>query len=569
VNSELPTATIDTPPIDTPTIDTATIDTATIGTATIDIRRDRRHAIDPMIYGHFLESAFFGNIDGGVFDEGSPLAYDGEPPRNGLRTDVIKLCQELGLPIVRWPGGNFTSPYHWEDGIGPREDRPRRLELAWGEEETNHFGTDEFLAWCAEVGTEPYLAHSCRDVDEAIRWVEYTNYGGDTHYTRARARAGHPAPYGVKYWGLGNEVYGRWQMGHRSAAAYAADASEHARFMRAVDPSLKFIGVGLTDDRQGWTSTVMEAVGNQLDYLSFHLYGSTTQLVDGAAEYDAIVAQSLYFEQQIEQYSDLVAALAVRNGRDRPLGLALDEWNIRHVEPSEWPDPQPSDDGGVAERHLDGSPTGVPHRVNRWSPRTLADALFYAGVFHALHRAGGKEVPVTMANTVNLLNANGVIVARPAGAVRAATYHVWDLYQNHLGPVALAADVRSPGRLAAVRQGDQRDHRGDFLARTATVPDLDVSAAEAEDGTSLRLAVINRRRSAPIRAELVVDGRAGALPSRVAVKDLGADTDDVLAANSLSTPDRVALRDRGVVDWSGSTYDFPPHSITLLSFPLS
>ncbi|MGZ0145867.1 alpha-L-arabinofuranosidase C-terminal domain-containing protein [Kribbella sp. WER1] len=523
--------------------------------ATIDIHSDRQHAIDPMIYGHFLESAFFGNIDGGVFDEGSPLAYGGDDVRSGLRKDVIALCQELGLPVVRWPGGNFTSAYHWEDGIGPRTGRPRRLELAWGSEEDNHFGTDEFLAWCAEVGTEPYLAHSCRDVDEAVRWVEYTNYAGDTEYTRRRGRA----PYGVKYWGLGNEVYGDWQMGHRPAAAYAADAAEHARFMRGVDPALKFIAVGQADAH--WTETVLRAVGNQIDYLSFHLYGATTQQFDGAAEYDAIVAQSLYFEQQLVEYSDLVGALAARAGVDRPLGLALDEWNIRHVEPASWPEPQPSDDGGTVPRGVDGLPTHPAHRVNRWSPRTLADALFYAGVFHALHRMGGREVPVTMANTVNLLNANGVIVARPNGSVRAATYHVWDLFQNHLGPIALAADVRSPGRLAAVRQGDERDHRGEFRSVPATVPDLDVSATT--DGQTIRVAVINRHRDDTIGAALTLDGRREALPSRCAVMRLSAD--DVLASNSLSAPDTVALRDLGTVDLDGS-YEFPPHSITLLSF---
>ncbi|TCC63279.1 alpha-N-arabinofuranosidase [Kribbella pittospori] len=538
-------------------------------TATIDIRTDRRSTIDPLIYGHFLESAFFGNIDGGVFDEGSSLAYDDPDARNGLRRDVVKLCRELGLPVVRWPGGNFTSPYHWEDGIGPRAERPRRLELAWGEEEDNHFGTDEFLAWCAEVGTEPYLAHSCRDVDDAVRWVEYTNYGGDTTYARKRAANGHPDPYKVKYWGLGNEVYGRWQMGHRSAEAYAADATEHARFMRAVDPSLKFIGVGLTDDRRGWTDTVLKAVGNQIDYLSFHLYGATTQLVDGDTEYDAIVAQAQYFEQQIQTYADLVAGLAAQHGIERPLGLALDEWNIRHVEPDTWPEPQASDDGGTIERDVDGLSTERCHRVNRWSPRALADALFYAGVFHALHRASAHDVPVTMANTVNLLNANGVIVARPGGAIRATTYHVWDLYQNHLGPVALTADVRSSGRLAAVRQGDARDAAGEFRTRSGTVPDLDVSATQTEDGRSLRLAVINRHRTATIRADLMLDGRAEGLPARVAVRDLGVDVDDVLASNSLSSPDNVALRDRGVLDLTNAGYDFPPHSITLLSFGLA
>lgn len=534
-------------------------------TARIDIHRDQRSSIDPMIYGHFLESAFFGNIEGGVFDEGSPLAYDEPGARNGLRRDVAELCRTLGLPIVRWPGGNFTSPYHFEDGLGPRADRPRRLELAWGLEESNHFGTDEFLAWCAEVGTEPYLAHSCRDVDEAVRWVEYTNYGGDTAFTRQRAANGHPTPYGVKYWGLGNEVYGRWQMGHRSAAAYAADASEHARFMRSVDPSLKFVGVGLTDDRQGWTSAVLDGVGSQLDYLSFHLYGATTQLVDGVGEYDAIVAQSLYFEQQMTAYSDLVASLAAPRGLS--LGLALDEWNLRHVEPDSWSAPQPSDDGGTVERDVDGLDTSRQHRVNRWSPRTLADALFYAGVFHAMHRLSGAAAPVTMANTVNLLNANGVVVARPGGAVAAATYHVWDLYQNHLGPVALAADVSGPSRLAAVRQGDERDHAGDFRTRTATVPDLDVSATQTDDGRSLRLAVINRHSSDAVSAALTLDGAA--LPPRASVRTLGADVDDLLAGNTLSTPDRVALRNHGEIELVDGAYDFPAHSITLLTFDLT
>lgn len=548
---------------------TATAEVRPVVTAaTIDIRRDRRSHIDPFIYGHFLESAFFGNIEGGVFDEGSPLSLDDPGARNGLRRDVIELCRELGLPVVRWPGGNFTSPYHWEDGIGPRDARPRRLELAWGEEETNRFGTDEFLAWCAEVGTEPYLAHSGRNVDEAVRWVEYTNYAGDTEYTRQRAANGHPDPYGVKYWGLGNEVYGRWQFGHRTAAEYAADAREHARFMRAVDPSVKFVAVGQDHDLEGWTRTVMDAVGDVADYVSFHLYGATTQLADGAAEYEAIVAQPQYFEQQIQDYSSLVTELAARNGTERPLGLALDEWNIRHVEPTAWPDPKPSDDGGTAERDLDGLPTDRPHRVNRWSPRTLADALFYAGVFHALHRASSLEVPVTMANTVNLLNANGVVVARPGGAVRAATYYVWHLYQNHLGPIALAADVRSSGRLTSVRQGDEHDHTGDFQVRTGTVPDLDVSATQTADGSSIRLAVINRHRTSTIRAELALDGRADGLPTRAAVRELGADVEDVLASNSLSDPDQVVLRDRGVIELVGGAYDFPPHSITLLSFAL-
>ncbi|GAB3403376.1 alpha-L-arabinofuranosidase C-terminal domain-containing protein [Flindersiella endophytica] len=533
--------------------------------AVVDIRTDREIGrIDPNIYGHFLESAFFGNIEGGVFDEGSPLSHSESGPRDGLRRDVIEACRQLGLGIVRWPGGNFTSPYYWEDGIGPRDQRPRRLELAWGSEETNRFGTDEFLAWCAEVGAEPYLAHSCRSVDDAVRWVEYTNYGGDTHYTRLRGRE----PYGVRYWGLGNEVYGRWQMGHRPAEQYAADAREHAHFMQAVDPELSFIAVGKPGEE--WTRPVLEQVGNRIDYISLHLYGASTHLYSGSGstdDYDAVVAQSLYFEREIHDYAHEVADLAGQAGVERPLGIALDEWNIRHLEPTAWPEPQPSGDGGVVGREIpSGEETPPRFRVNRWSPRTLADALFYAGVFHTLHRASGLPVPVTMANTVNLVNANGLLAVRPGGLVRSATYHVWDLYRNHTGSIAVEANVQSPARTGVVRLGDHRDGSGGFLTRPATVPMLDVSATLTEDRRQLKLAVINRHRSGSVRTRLALDGH-DRLP-QAAVHELCTGTDEVFAVNTMDAPDRVALRDRGKADLGEGVYEFPAHSITLLSFDL-
>lgn len=528
--------------------------------AIIEIHRDREIGrIDPNIYGHFLESAFFGNIEGGVFDEGSPLSFREAGPRDGLRRDVIEACRRLGVPIVRWPGGNFTSPYHWEDGIGPREKRPRRLELAWGSEETNRFGTDEFLAWCAEVGAEPYLAHNCRSVDEAVRWVEYTNYGGDTHYTRLRGRE----PYRVRYWGLGNEVYGGWQLGHRTAAQYAADAREHAQFMRAVDPGLRFVAVGLPNEE--WTRPVIEQVGELADYVSIHLYGASTHLYSGD-DYDDIVAQPLYFEREIHDYAHLVAELARRAGVERPLALALDEWNIRHLEPAAWPEPQPSGDGTFAAR--DVAPVDHPAelRVNRWSPRTLADALFYAGVFHVLHRASGLPVPPAMANPVNLVNANGLLAVRPDGLVRSATYHVWDLYQNHTGSIAVHADVYGPARTGVVRLGDDRDGNGGFATRPATIPTLDVSATLTSDRRHLRLAVINRQRSEPVRAKLVIGGRDA--PPLASVRSLGADEADVFAFNTLAEPDRIGLRDNGKVQLVDGVCELPAHSITLLSFDL-
>ncbi|CAM3400047.1 alpha-L-arabinofuranosidase C-terminal domain-containing protein [Occultella aeris] len=519
------------------------------------------------VYGHFLESAFFGNIEGGVFDEGSALSVSEPGLLNGIRRDVADLVRDLAPGPIRWPGGNFTSGYRWEDGIGPRDDRPTRLDLAWGDTETNRFGTDEFLAWSEEVGADPYLVHSCRDVDEAVRWVEYTNSTSDTTLTRMRRKNGRNEAWKVRYWGVGNEVYGPWQMGHRSAEQYAAAAREHARFMRLVDPDLKLIGVGIPWDQESWTRTLLEQAGQYFDYLSLHLYGATTHLWTGD-DYENTVAQSLYFEQEINTYSHLVTTLAQRSGLDTPPQLALDEWTMRHLEPTAWPDPLAGDDGAIAARDtggVDGWPSGL--RVNRWSPRTMGDALFSAGVFHAIHRTAGHATPVTMANPVNLVNANGLVVARPGGAFGSALYHVWHLYGRHLGRTVLPAEVDGPSRTAPVPLGDNREPSGQLRAATMTVPYIDVSATRADDGT-VRLAVINRHRDEPIRLHPVFDGRTDGTPRSARLLAIGADA-EVTAANSLAEPDVVGVRDLGRVEAVDGGWLISPHSVNVLTFDLS
>ncbi|MVA75270.1 alpha-N-arabinofuranosidase [Auraticoccus sp. F435] len=523
--------------------------------------------IDRNIYGHFLESAFYGNIEGGVLDEGSPLAVADDGPLQGCRADVLEACAELGVPVLRWPGGNFTSPYWWRDGTGPRDRRPRRLELAWGSEESNRFGTPEFLAWADAVGAEPYLAHSCRDVDDAVRWVEYTNYRGTTEMARLRAEDGHPEPYGVRYWGLGNEVYGPWQMGHRPVGRYVEDAREHARFMRAVDPSLSFVAVGW--DREEWTDAVVAGLGEVADYVSVHHYGASLHLVDpSVAEFEAVVGQSLFFERALVSYSQLVAEAAERHGVGRPPAIAMDEWNMRHLEPASWPEPQPGADGGVAPRELTEPGEETPRRVNRHSPRTLADALFYAGVFHAMHRTAQLPVPVAMANTVNLVNANGLLNVRPEGLVRTTTYFVWDLYQNHFGTRPTAVGLRAPSRWAQARLSDERRLRGELLTAPTTVPDLDVSAALSEDGSRLTVAVINRSPDTDLTTQLTLDGRTDRLPGTVEVRTLGADADDLFAVNTIDDPGRVTLSPARTVELDQARMTFGAHSITLLTFDL-
>lgn len=515
------------------------------------------------IYGHFLEQAFFGNIEGGIFDEGSPLAVGGDGALAGCRADVLEALRELGLPVVRWPGGNFTSAYWWRDGTGPRDERPRRLELAWGSEESNRFGTPEFLAWCEAVGTLPYLAHSARDVDDAVRWVEYVAHDGDTEMTRLRAADGHPAPYRVPWWGVGNEVYGDWQMGHRPVAQYVADAKEHVRFMRAVDPSARFVAVG-HEDRE-WTRQVVEGLGDLVDLVSLHLYGADLHLTGATrAEYEAVVAQPLFFEDAIWDHAETIRRAQRSRGCERPLGIAMDEWNIRHLEPEAWPEPEPGEDGGVAPRDTSAAgPGGL--RVNRYSPRTLADALFYAGVFHVLHRASQLEVPVAMANTVNLVNANGLLAVRPGGLVRTASFHVWDLYKNHTGAHPLAASVTAPSWTTQLRLGDDRVGDG-FRTRPATIGVLDVSATTDEDGRVLHVAVINRSPDQDVEALLELEGRR--LPTTAAAHVLGADAGDLFAVNTIDAPDAVRLAGPVEVPMRDGRHAFPPRSVTVLDLDL-
>lgn len=538
--------------------------------ATITISTDDRAEVDRNVYGHFLESAFFGTIEGGVFDEGSPLAVTGQGALDGCRADVIEACRELGLPVVRWPGGNFTSAYWWRNGTGPRDQRPRRLELAWGSEETNRFGTPEFLAWIEAVRTDAsptaaYLHHSARSVDDAVRWVEYTNYAGDTEMTGLRAADGHAEPYDVRWWGIGNEIYGPWQMGHRNVERYVEDAREHARFMRQVDPQLRFIACGW--EKEQYTEALIAGLGDQVQAVSLHMYGLDHHLTDPSpAEFEDVVAQSVYFEQTIAAYADEILFSAERAHLDSVPSIAIDEWNNRHMQSVELGEPVPAPGGGF-------EPTGTGavedrKEVNRHSSRTLADALMYSGVFHAIHRAAGHDVPVSMANAVNLINANGILQVRPDGVIRTPVFHIWNLYQNLFQPVAVRADVTAPATWRQVRWGSARQDRRGFprATRPAAVSQLDVSASVAHDGRTLTVAAINRSATDALTARL--DREGGTLPRTATRHDLGADAEDLFQTNTLGEPEGCALRDRGTVTLDEGTCTFPAHSVTLLTFAL-
>ena len=242
-------------------------------TATLTLDHDFRVGeIDPRLFGSFLEHLGRA-IYTGIYEPGHPSADE-----DGFRTDILDIIRELRVPIIRYPGGNFVSGYNWEDGVGPLEQRPRRLELAWRSLETNRFGTNEFIDWCRKADTEPMFAVNLgtRGPDEARNLLEYCNHPGGTYYSDLRRSHGYAEPHNIKLWCLGNEMDGPWQMGHKTADEYGRIATETAKLMRWVDPSIELVACGSSNNRMPtfatWEATVLDHVYEHVDYLSLHLY---------------------------------------------------------------------------------------------------------------------------------------------------------------------------------------------------------------------------------------------------------------------------------------------------------
>jgi alpha-N-arabinofuranosidase len=336
--------------------------------------------IDQKLFGGFVEH--LGRcVYGGLYDEGSPLSDE-----RGFRQDVLALLRELRLGILRWPGGNFVSNYHWTDGIGPKQHRPRRAELAWGGEEPSTFGTDEFLAYCAELGQEPdsVAPYICLNMGtgtlaEALAWVEYCNSARNTAWAAKRRANGRAAPYGVRYWALGNEMYGQWQVGMMTAEEYVREATRWARAIRMLDPGAKLVAcgeTGLTD----WDAVVIDGLAGLVDYHSIHIY-------TGSADYWTNVLQPHQAERAIRTTAALIDRAAHLKGLPGKPAIApiVTTDAAAAVQPIYYPfllHARAALDAAV-DVHVDGPvvapqlPSGAsrwPHRIADLGPFALVDA---------------------------------------------------------------------------------------------------------------------------------------------------------------------------------------------------
>jgi len=480
-------------------------------TALIRVDLDRvLGQVDRRMFGGFVEH--LGRcIYGGIFDEGSPLSDS-----SGFRTDVLAALRTLQPPVVRWPGGNFVSGYRWTDGIGPRDARPRKIELAWGSEESNRFGTDEFIAYCRALGAEPHICINMGTgtLDEAQAWVEYCNGTGDTYWANRRRANGHAEPYAVRYWGLGNEMYGEWQIGGMSAHEYVAAARRYARIMLRTDPTIELVGCGQWGDTE-WDRIVLEGLAELVRYHSIHIY-------TGSSDYLTNVLQPHQADRALRICEALIDQVRHTQRIRDPVGIAYDEWNV-------W----------YRTRTATGRAGGLEEQYD------LSDALAVACFLNVFVRHCRS---VAMANLAQMVNVIAPVFTRSDGLFLQTIYHPLRLYAEHTQAIALDPLVISP---PLTPEGGIAD-LGPFQA-------LDAVASRDADRRVVTIAVINRHPHDAIETSVELIGAVDQWSTGDVYELGGANPED---ANSFAEPTRVAVRERSLD--STRTYSFPPHSLSIL-----
>ena len=497
-------------------------------TAKIKIDPDRTIGeISPLIYGNFVEH--LGRcVYGGVYEPGSPLA-----DRNGIRKDVLQAAKDLNVTLTRYPGGNFVSNYHWEDGVGP--ERIPRMELAWERLETNKFGTNEFMDFAKKLGTEAYFAVNMGTgtIEEAQRWVEYTNVEGGSYYAELRKKHGYAKPYGIKYWSLGNEMDGFWQMGHLNAEDYSKKAREAAKLMRLTDPNIKLVAAGSSNYRESanpneWNAKILDELKDVVDYLAIHIYVGNPD-----NNYYNFMSTPLVVDQRTKLIGGMInRAMSEANRGDRdPIYLAWDEYNVWYRARR-----------GEASRGT----RALEEHYN------LEDALVIAGILNAFIR--NADV-VKIANMAQLVNVIGPIFTNEKDMFKQTIYFPLQLFSQNMKGTSLDIYVDS----------DTYDTErfsiglGERYTQQKNVPYLDVSAAI--DGNDLMIAVVNRHKDKPISTDIVLQesGFDGTLNVyEVNGPDIKAEND--FKSQKVSTVEKNSINAKG----EKVTYSFPPHSFTFL-----
>lgn len=488
--------------------------------------------MDDRVYGAFLEHLGRA-IYSGIYEPDHPTA-----DADGMRGDVAELVRDLKVPIVRYPGGNFVSAYNWEDGVGPREQRPVRLDLAWHTSESNQVGLHEFSRWCQTVGTEMMLAINLgsRGLDEARNFVEYVNgptgsYWGDLRKTHGRAE-----PFNVKHWCLGNEMDGPWQVGHKTAHEYGRLANEVAKTLRAFDKSLELIVCGSSNADMKtypeWERVVLEHTYENVDHISLHMYFRNP--AKNTANYLAL-------SEKLDAYIGTIAATidhvrALKRSK-KQVTISFDEWNVWYH-------------SNAQDRAILGGAEGWPH-----APRLLEDIYNFEDVLQVgliLNTFIRRSDVVRIACIAQLVNVIAPIMTEPGGAAwRQTIYYPYYFASLYGRGVALRLSVQSPGYDADVADN---------------VPYLDIAGVHDEEGGALTLFAVNRHATETLEASVSLQGFAAA---RIIDHQVMVDS-DLEAANTLQHQGRITPKPgTGAVVTDGVLLArLPPYSYQMIRLKL-
>jgi alpha-N-arabinofuranosidase len=410
------------------------------------------------LFGSFVEH--MGRcVYGGVYEPGHPRADE-----HGFRQDVIELTRELGVSVVRYPGGNFVSGYRWEDGVGPQEERLPRLDLAWRSLEPNTFGLNEFMRWAGLAGVEPMLAVNLgtRGVEDACNLLEYTNFAGGTRYSDLRIAHGSREPHNVRLWCLGNEMDAPWQLGQKTATEYGRLAAQTAKAMRMIDPDLELVACGSSNERMptfgSWEAEVLEHCYEHVDYISLHAYFERQ-----ADNHAGFLASAHTMDAFIDGVVATVDHVRAKKGATKRLKLSFDEWNVGHERgsqdqaPAEW----------IVGPRLVEAEYGSLHAV------VLGNLLM------TLLRHADRVGVACLAQLVNVI---APIRTEPdRDAWRQSIFHPFALTASRARGDVLRLEPRSP-RLDIKEHGD--------------VPAVDVLATRDAAADALTLYAVNRHQTA-------------------------------------------------------------------------
>ena len=507
---------------------TAPADSTGVARIYIDSRRTIG-SLDRNVFGSFLEHLGRAIYDG-IYDPGSPLS---DP--NGFRKDVMDEVRNLGVPIIRYPGGNFVSGYNWMDGVGPKKERPRVLDKAWNTIDTNQFGTNEFMSWSKIVGALPLMGLNLGTgtAERAAALVEYCNLEKGTKWSDLRRSHGAEQPYKVQHWCLGNEMDGPWQIGHMTATEYGLKAQDAARQMRAVDPSLKLIACGSSGPGMPtyleWDREVLEQCYEYVDALSLHRYiGNTQSETDGDSS--KFVAMNLSMERQIAETLAVCDLVRGHKRSKKQLWLSFDEWNVWYR-------------ARDAEA-MNGHEHEAPHLLEE--VYNLEDALLVGGIINTLMRNADR---IKIACLAQLINVIAPIVTNPKSILRQTIFYPYSWALQWARGNVLNVLVESPTY---------------EVSELGQVPYLDVAGTLSPQDGKVSLFILNRDLTKARTVEINWQDKAPGKPLNATILT----GSDLKAFNTFEAPQRIVPQAFEKPDSTGgrTRFEVPARSYTAIQW---